>query len=57
MNLCACDSDRRERGVGAGVKAAMLSETLQVIGFAEAYGRSCPKGGSVVKKNPELVCM
>ena len=28
MNLCACDSEEREHGVGAGVKPTMLSETL-----------------------------
>jgi hypothetical protein len=36
MNLCACDSEERERGVGAGVNATMLFETLQVVGLAEA---------------------
>ena len=25
--LCVCDSEQRERGVGAGVNATMLSET------------------------------
>jgi hypothetical protein len=26
--LCVCDSEERERGVGAGVNAIMLSEAL-----------------------------
>ena len=26
--LCVCDSEERERGVGAGVNATILSETL-----------------------------
>ena len=28
MNLCACDSEQRENGVGTGVNATILSETL-----------------------------
>jgi hypothetical protein len=28
MNLCTCDSKECEHGVGAGVNATMLSETL-----------------------------
>jgi hypothetical protein len=36
MNLCACDSEEREHGVGAGVNATKLLETLQFVGFAEA---------------------
>ena len=31
MNLCVCDSEEREHGVGAGVNATMLSETLAVV--------------------------
>jgi hypothetical protein len=33
MNLCACDSEERERGVGAGVNDTTLFETLQVVGL------------------------
>ena len=36
MNLCACDSKEREHGVGGGVNATVLSETLQVAGVAGA---------------------
>jgi hypothetical protein len=36
---CACDSEEREHGVGAGVNATMLSETLKVVGLAEAARR------------------
>ncbi len=39
MNLCACDSEEREHGVGACVNATMLSETLEVVGLAEAARR------------------
>jgi hypothetical protein len=31
MNLCACDSEDREHGVGAGVNDTMLSDTLAII--------------------------
>ena len=53
MNLCECDSENRERGVGASVNGTMLSETLQVVGFAEAAGRTV----RLRKKTHELVCM
>jgi hypothetical protein len=33
MNLCAYDSEERERGVGAGVNDTTLFETLQVVGL------------------------
>jgi hypothetical protein len=39
MNLCACDSEECEHGVGAGVNATMLSETLEVVRLAEAARR------------------
>jgi hypothetical protein len=39
MNLCVCDREEREHGVGAGVNATMLSETLEVVGIVEAAGR------------------
>jgi hypothetical protein len=38
--LCVCDSEQRERGVGVRVNATMLSETLQVVGLAEAAARA-----------------
>ncbi len=34
--LCACDTEEREHGVGAGVNGTMLSETLEVVGLTEA---------------------
>ena len=37
--LCTCDSEEREHGVGVGLNATMLSETLQVVGFTEAPRR------------------
>ena len=37
--LCACDREECEYGVGAGVNATMLSETLEVVGLAEAARR------------------
>ena len=58
MNLCACDSEEREHGVGVGVNATMLSETLEVVGLTEAVRntrgcrarRSCQKVVLVAKK-------
>ena len=38
--LCACDSEEREHGVGAGVNSTILSETLKVVGLAESVRRS-----------------
>ena len=40
INLCACNSEERERWVGAGVNATMLSETLQVVGLEGAAARA-----------------
>ena len=39
MNLCACDTEEREHGVGAGVNDTMLSETLEVVGLVESARR------------------
>ena len=39
-NLFACDNEERENGVGAGVNATMLSETLYVIRLAESAARA-----------------
>jgi hypothetical protein len=39
MNLCVCDNEECEYGVGAGVNTTMLSETLEVVGIAEAVRR------------------
>ncbi len=36
MNLCACDNEESDRGVGAGVNDTMLFGILQVVGLAEA---------------------
>ncbi len=65
LNLCACDNDQRERGllcacdreyreigVGTGVNATMLSETLQVIGFSEVSRRVVR-----LQKNPMNLCV
>ena len=35
MNLCGCDSEDLDHGVGVGVNTTMLSETLQVVGVTE----------------------
>jgi hypothetical protein len=35
MNLCGSDNEDREHGVGAGVNATILSETLEVVGLGE----------------------
>ncbi len=37
--LCGDDSEERERGMGAGVNATMLSETLEVVGLTEDVRR------------------
>ena len=36
MDLCACESEEREHGVGAGAKSTLLSDTLKSIGLAES---------------------
>ena len=51
--LCAGDSEEREHGVGAKVNATMLSETLEVVGLAQAAGRPL----WLRKKAHEPVCM
>jgi hypothetical protein len=38
--LCACDSEDREHGVGAGVNATMLSERIGIISLAESAARA-----------------
>jgi hypothetical protein len=35
MNLCVCDIEERERGVGDDVNDTMMFETLQVVRIAE----------------------
>jgi hypothetical protein len=40
MNLCACDSEECENGVGVGVNDTMLSETLEVINLSESASRT-----------------
>ena len=37
--LCVCDSEEREHGVGAGVNATMLSETLSSFVYYESLKR------------------
>ncbi len=40
--LCACDSEDRDHGVGAGVNATMMSETPQDKILTEStHGRLC----------------
>ena len=39
MNLCVCDSNECEDGMGAGVNVTMMSETLEVVGITETVGR------------------
>ena len=38
--LCVRASEERELGVGAGVNDTILSETLKVVGLAEAAARA-----------------
>jgi hypothetical protein len=33
MNVCVCDNEERQCGVGTGVNATMLFTTLQVVGL------------------------
>jgi hypothetical protein len=44
--LCACDSEEREHGVGAGVNTTVLSETPQ----AKSLGESATKAFRLRKK-------
>ena len=49
--LCACDSEEREHGMGAGVNATMLSQTLAVISLAESAARAFR-----LRKKPMNLC-
>ena len=49
--MCVGNSEQRERGVGASVNNAFRNT------IGRRARRSCPKGGTVAKKNHELVCM
>jgi hypothetical protein len=51
--LCVCDCEERDRGVGAGVNATMLSATLYIVGVAEAAARAF----RLRKKTHEPGCM
>ncbi len=53
MNLCVCDNEECEDGVGTCVNGTMLSETLEVVGIGEDVRRSF----WFVKKTHEPVCM
>ena len=48
MNLCKSDSEERELGVGPGVNTAMVSETVEVVGIAEAARRLTPNVNSTL---------
>ena len=39
MILCGSNNEECDRGVGVGVNVAVMSETLQVVGLTEAFGR------------------
>ncbi len=51
--LCVCDSEERERGVGAGVNATMMSATIAIIRLTEVVTRAF----RLKKKTHEHVCM
>ena len=36
MDLCVCESEEREDGVGAVVNSTLLSDTLESIGLVES---------------------
>jgi hypothetical protein len=36
MDLCVCESEEREHGVGAGVNATIMSDVLYGIGLAKS---------------------
>ena len=52
MKLCVCDSEQSECGVGVRVNVTMLSETLQVVGVAEAVSRAVR-----LRKKPMNLCV
>ena len=39
MNLCGCDREERDHGVGSGRNTTMMSETLEVVRVEEVSGR------------------
>ena len=49
--LCACDNEEREHGMGSGVNATMLSQTLAVISLAESAARAFR-----LRKKPMNLC-
>jgi hypothetical protein len=56
MDLCVCESEDHEYGVGVGVNTTLLSDTLQSIGLVE----SAPPSRAMVwlrKKTHGPVCM
>ena len=50
--LCVVNSEQGECGVGAGVNATMLSETLSVVGIAETVQRVVR-----LRKKPMNLCV
>jgi hypothetical protein len=51
--MCVCDSEERERGVGAGVNATMLSATLEIISLTA----SAASAFRVRRKTMNLFCL
>ena len=42
MDLCACESEEREDGVGAGVNGIIMSDVLYGIGLVESVSSTFP---------------
>ena len=40
MDLCVCESEEHEYGVGPGVNGTLLSDTLYSIGLTESVRRT-----------------
>jgi hypothetical protein len=55
MDLCACESEEHELGVGAGANTTLLQDTLEVKGCALSEGVSQKE--KKVKKNEIFVLL
>jgi hypothetical protein len=53
MNPCACESEERGHGVGAGMNATLPSGTLYSMGLAEFEARARFR----LRKKPMHLCM
>jgi hypothetical protein len=53
MDLCVCESEDHEHGVGAGANTTLLSDTLKSIGLGES---AAARVKVWFRKNPMDLC-